>query len=220
MKVHSGFLVLAVVLALTAPAQASTAVEFAGTIDPLDFSAGAASDTPTMSVVRAFFDDDGRDLARFSCYEGDLRNLKTRKVVGVGVDCLWIAGITDTTSGNTGVDEPPFGPILNTVDLSAAIDAVTFFFYPGGYYVADGNTTVRPFFQGVGNGDGFTHITGSFPGATDYVVAGTGKFSKFPGKAKVRLSGTVDLSQAPRIRFSCLFITDNGKPGKGQIRNR
>ena len=72
MRVHSGFLVLAVVLTLTAPAQANIAVEFAGTIDPLDFSAGVASDTPTMSVVRAFFDDAalsrGRDLAKFSCY--------------------------------------------------------------------------------------------------------------------------------------------------------
>jgi len=221
----SGFLVVAVVLALAVPAQANIAVEFAGTINPLDFSGGAGSDTATMSVVRAFFSAplESRNLGDFLCYEGDLRDLKTEKVVGVGVDCLWIAPIDDTTSGNTVAGQPPFGAIQNTADLSPAIDAVTFFFYPGGYYVADGNTTVRPFFRGVGNGDGFTHITGSVPGATDYVVAGTGKFSKFPGNAKVRLSGAVDLSQffsiinPFQIRFTCLFITDNGKPGKGQI---
>lgn len=190
-------------LGLALPVQADIAVKFAGDIAP-DTSLSNKSN----AVVNAFFDDpelaDGRSRGDFACFEGDLVSLVTRRRVGTGVDCLRIAGVPDTTMAMT-----PLGDIANTADLSAAIDAITFFFLPGGYLVNDGLTTVRPFFSGIGDGDGaVSHITGSFPGLESGVVAGTGRFAKWVGKAKVRLSGSVDLLNPPNTFFSCIFVIE------------
>ncbi|MGB3563918.1 MAG: hypothetical protein WBH85_10975 [Thermoanaerobaculia bacterium] len=212
------------VLALAVPAQADIAVKFVG-----ELTAGNLS--PEISAaVTDFFSSNPQNQADFACYEGDLVHLETRNVVGVGVDCLRPSTLVDTTSGipTPVITQPNFNtlPLVNTANVSVAIEAVTFFFFPGGHIVTTGFTTVRPFFVDVGDGDGttvettVTHMTGSFPGAGPTVIEASGRFSNLEDTARVRLSGTVDLSQfAPpgstRIFFSCLFVIENGK-GKGQ----
>lgn len=106
----------------------------------------------------------------------------------------------------------------NSINLSVAIDAVTFFFLPGGRIVRDGNTSVRPFFEGVGDGDGTadegsaTHITGSVPGKAPTIVAAKGIYRKLKNRRNVRLSGAVNLRWPDsRVFFSCIFVIQNGK---------
>lgn len=200
-------------LALALPAHADIPVKFFGALVADELSPKYAY------VVDKFFENDpkGRDRNSFLCYEGQLLSLYNGRKVGVGVDCLNLGPVEDTTTGDT----PNFGTVENTIDLSVAIDAVTFFFLPGGYIVSDGNTTVRPFFNGVGNGDGspgegsVTHLTGSIPGKTPTIVAATGIYRKLIDRGNVRLSGAVDVSQfAPPdstlMFFSCIFVIQKG----------
>lgn len=197
------------ILALALPAHADIAVKFFGEIEKDQLS------PKFKAVVDNFFDNDSRVREGFFCYQGDLLDLQNGRKVGTGVDCLSIAGIDDHTTGDTDTDPlpPDFGQLSNTADVSAAVDAVTFFFLPGGYIVSDGLTTVRPFFEGIGNGDGtddegmVTHITGSVPGQTPNIVAATGRFSRLADTGNVRLSGAVNLGDAPDVLFlSCLFV--------------
>lgn len=190
-------------LAITVPAYADIPIKFFGDLVADELSPKYAK------VVDKFFENDPRDREDFACFEGNLLSLFHGGKVGVGVDCLNLGQIPDTTTGDT----PNFGTIVNTLDASVAIDAVTFFFLPGGYLVSDGNTSVRPFFQGVGNGDGtpgagsVTHMTGSIPGKTPTVVAATGFYRKLKNGGNVRLSGAVNLGLPDgRVFFSCLFV--------------
>lgn len=202
-----------ILLALALPAQADIAVKFFGDIKPDQLSPKYAQ------VVDEFFDNDEDERLRtdFNCFQGDLLDLQNGRKVGVGVDCLSVAGVGDTTTGVV----PGFGTVANTIDLSAVIDAVTFFFLPGGHIVSDGFTTVRPFFAGVGDGDGtdnegsVTHISGSIPGEAPSIVAATGRFSELENTGNVRLSGAVNLSLPSSTFFSCLFVIQNG-PGRAQ----
>jgi hypothetical protein len=194
------------ILALPLPVYADIPLKFVG-----DLTADALS-PQYEAVVNDFFDNDPRSRGDFQCFEGNLLNLHNGKKVGVGVDCLSVAGIADTTSGDTTGGTPDFGLVQNTVNLSAAIDAVTFFFLPRGHLVSDGLTTVRPFFEGIGNGDGtagegsVTHLTGSIPGEAPTIVDGSGPFTKLVGVGNVRLSGAVNLSLPSSTFFSCLFV--------------
>ena len=216
MKQTGIFLTAFGLLLVAVTAHADKAVKFSG-----DLVADAL--TPKYAkVVDKFFSKDARGREAFACFQGDLLSLHKGQKVGVGVDCLSIAIIEDTTSGDTTGGTPDFGPIANTADASAAIDAVTFFFFPGGRLISDGSTTVRPFFVGVGNGDGtsgegsVTHMTGSIPGETPSVVAGTRRFRKLANKGNVRLSGAVNLGLEGSIFFSCLFViqdNDGHVPG-------
>lgn len=218
------FVIALAALALVVPAQADIAVRFVG-----DLVAGNLSPETEAEVLEFFDEEDLADLS-FACYEGDLEDLETGRVVGIGVDCLRPEVLGDTTSGATTPVFPPalLSPVANTIDASAAITAVTFFFFPGGHIVSEGRTSVRPFFEGVGDGDGatvattVTHLTGSFPGTASTVTDASGRFSKLVGRARVRLSGAVDLSQFDplgsgntRVFFNCLFVIKHGK-GKGQ----
>jgi hypothetical protein len=187
-------------------AQADKAVKFSGDLVP------DALRPRYARVVDKFFKDDARGREEFACFQGDLLSLHKGQKIGVGVDCLRIAVIDDTTSGDTTGGMPDFGMIANTIDASVAIDAVTFFFFPGGHLVSDGWTTVRPFFAGIGNGDGtpdegsVSHLTGSIPGEAPTVVAASGRFSKLVNKGNVRLSGAVNLGLEGSLFFSCLFV--------------
>ncbi len=195
------------ILALALSAHADIAVKFFGELEKDQLS------PQFNAVVDNFFDNDSRVRDDFFCYQGDLLDLQNGRKVGIGVDCLSIAQIEDTTTGIAVPDPPNLGLLSNTVNASAAVDAVTFFFLPGGYIVSDGLTTVRPFFADIGNGDGtadegsVTHITGSVPGQTPNIVAATGRFSRLTNTGNVRLSGAVNLGNAPDVVFlSCLFV--------------
>ena len=116
------------------------------------------------------------------------------------------------------------------------IDAVTFFFFPGGHIVADGYTTVRAIFDDIGNGlDGngeagvlvqITHLTASIPGKQSNIVDASGRFRGLVGTGHVRLSGAVntddffidnndiDPNTNNPMAFSCYFAFSNGGRGR------
>jgi hypothetical protein len=190
------FVLALAVLVSAVPVQADIPVIFRGTIAPTDFT-DPAVDGARAAYVKGFFADDPRSLSDFACFKAGLFDPASGDRVGTAFDCL----------GITAIDEAPNG---NTADVSLQIDAVTFFFLKGrGRIVADGMTSVRPFFSGVGNGDGaVTHITGSFPGNTPGVVAATGEFTGLVGRADVRLSGAVNLGLSNGVFFSCIFVIE------------
>lgn len=210
--------VFIVTLVLAVPATADIAFKLDG-----ELMAGELSEE-TQAVVDAFFanlpDDDDREQSDFACFEGDLVNLETGRVVGIGVDCLWVIGApADNTPGVATIDDGDG----NQIAISPQIDAVTFFFLRGGYFISDGLTTVRPFFVGIGDGDGrYTHMTGSMPGDTPSIVHATGRFRSTAGRDSVRLSGAVNTSRLFTdgiIDFNCMFVVENGR-GKGQGNGR
>ena len=196
MKRRIIFILALSILTPALPVQADIPVIFRGTIAPTDFT-DPAVDGGRAAFVRGFFANDPRSLGDFACFKAGLFDPASGKRVGAAFDCL----------GITAVDEKPNG---NTADVSLQIDAVTFFFLNGrGRIVADGMTSVRPFFAGVGNGDGaVTHMTGSFPGNAPGVVAATGEFKRLVGRADVRLSGAVNLGLSNGVFFSCIFVIE------------
>jgi len=212
-------------------AQADIAVEFgrgAEKLTVLDFSGDVSE---RQQVVIDFFDDDPRDLASFLCYESELRGLENRARRGVGIDCLAISPVLSIPLMGALGDEhgTPGGPV-NGDALSPQIDAVTFFFFQGGHIVADGLTTVRPIFDGVGDGltggagpfGAITHITGSFPGYDSNIVDASGRFEELAGRARVRLSGAVNTDtffteDGNPMAFSCYFTIMNGNRGRSGI---
>jgi hypothetical protein len=189
LKMSLPILTLALLAAVAVPADAAIAVRFIGTADGNDFSALSLSQ---MEEIEHFFEAPNlakdRTLGDFACFVLPLEDLQSNATIGVGADCLAI-----TPSGD-----------------GAEIDAVTFFFFPAGTIVADGMTSVRPFFEDIGDGDGaVTHITGSFPADTGPggIVHGTGEFEGAKG-GRARLSGAVNLGLESGVYFSCLFVLD------------
>ncbi|MCK5276219.1 MAG: hypothetical protein KAR37_16310 [Alphaproteobacteria bacterium] len=130
------------------------------------------------------------DLEGFGCFEIDLVDPSSGVVVGTGVDCL---------------APTPVGPEGNVFD-AIEVEAFSFFILPGGAFVSNGLTSVRAFLPGIGDGDGFTHVTGSLPEQNN-ILAATGQFKD---KGSTRVSGAVDLSQfgAGIVAFNCLWIVD------------
>jgi len=190
-------------LLLAAPAQADLAVQLGGTALANDFSDLTMAQ---QQVIEDFFADPdlagGRVLEDFLCYVLPLEDLESGVSIGTGADCLRIFDVAEDAT-----------PGVSTPAISPMIDAVTFFFLPGGHFTADGLTSVRPFFTGVGDAGGeVTHMTGSIPASSgpSGIVDGSGRFDGSTGK--VRLSGAVNLSDfftaGNPIFFSCLFIAD------------
>lgn len=122
------------------------------------------------------------------CFNVDLVDVKTGRVIGSAIDCL--SSISSSISDN-----------------GLMLTGTTFFFFPGGTLISQGLTTVQPVLHGSSS---FTHITGAIPSAGDNsVIWGDGKFKNAAGP--VRLSGAVDLSQLDSdglITFDCVFIID------------
>jgi hypothetical protein len=200
-------MVLGVALLLAAPVHAGIAVQMEGTATANAFSA-LSSDQ--QQVIADFFANPstakGRVLEDFLCYVLPLADLESGATIGTGADCLRIFGVEE--DGTPGVTDPAISPM---------IDAVTFFFLPGGHFTADGMTTVRPFYAGVGDAGGeVTHLTGSIPASSgpSGIVGGSGEFAGAAGK--VRLSGAVNLSNffsdGNPIFFSCLFVAEMKSP--------
>ena len=175
----------------SASAHADMALKFFGTANGGDLSELAIDLMADTGVVVS---------GDFDCFELPVFDVESNNQVGIGVDCLNI--FAGDASG-------------------AMIEAITFFFLPRGTLVNHGCTSVRPFFEGVGD-SGVTHMTGSIGpaefGGTNPPAAGecegangiaytTKGMSKFSDGA-VRLSGAVNLSNlgSDEITFSCLFV--------------
>lgn len=134
------------------------------------------------------FEEFGLDPIGATCFDVDLIDAKTGKVIGNAIDCL-----SDITSSMT--------------DNGLKLTGTTFFFFPGGTLISQGLTTVQPVLHGSAD---FTHTTGAVPSPSDNgVIYGDGKFKNAAGP--VRLSGAVNLSALESdglITFDCVFIID------------
>jgi hypothetical protein len=134
------------------------------------------------------FEDFGLTPVDATCFDVDLIDAKTGKVIGLASDCL-----SDISSSVT--------------DNGLKLTGTTFFFFPGGTLISRGLTTVQPKLHGSAD---FTHITGAVPSSSDNgVIYGDGKFKNAEGP--VRLSGAVNLSMLASdglITFDCVFIID------------
>ncbi len=122
-----------------------------------------------------------------TCFDMNLIDAKTGNVIGNGSDCL------------SSVE--PSGDGLK-------LTATTFFYFPGGTLISEGQVTVQPVTTGSTE---FTHITGAMPSPYENNVRyGDGKFNKANGS--VRLSGAVNMSaltpEGGFIVFDCVFILD------------
>ena len=123
-------------------------------------------------------------IADALCYQAELVDAHTDRVIGSGIDCL---------------------ENIQMVGGGISLDRTTFFHFPQGELVASGVTTVAPV---TGGSPGFTHVVGDIPApGTNSIVDGTRRFSGATGS--VRLSGAVDLSGFPAATgFNCIFVID------------
>jgi hypothetical protein len=123
-----------------------------------------------------------------ACFDMDLVDAKTGRVIGSGSDCL-----SD----------------VEFVDTGVTLTATSFFHFPGGTLVSQGLVTVQPKLHGL---EGYTHVTGAAPSPNENnVIYGDRKFRNAAGS--VRLSGLVDMSkfafgEGDPIVFDCVFIID------------
>ena len=120
------------------------------------------------------------------CFDMDLVDAKTGRVIGSGSDCL--SAIKQFENGGM------------------SLTATSFFHFRSGTLVSQGLVTVQPKLHGL---DEFTHVTGAAPSPSENnVIYGDGRFKDASGS--VRLSGLVNLSRlgSGYIDFDCVFIID------------
>jgi hypothetical protein len=133
----------------------------------------------------AILDADQVTIDNALCFDLDLVDPESGRVIGQATDCLLN---------------------ISEVDPGLFIEAATFFHFPEGSIVAAGMTTVQPT---TGGSTPVTHITGSIPTPDENsVLHGTNRFSNASGE--VRLSGAVNLTNVDsgEITFDCLFVLD------------
>jgi hypothetical protein len=129
------------------------------------------------------------DGVDYLCFDVDLVNPATERIIGPATDCLELGSIV------------PIGD-----DGGFGINNLTFFGLPGGTVVSLSRTTIQPVED---PSQGPTHITGEVaPGDNIITHLSTGRFENATGNT--RLSGQVDMSLFGDgiITFDCLFIVD------------
>ncbi len=129
------------------------------------------------------------DGVEMNCFDVDLVDAASGRIIGGGTDCLDLNSIEPDPSGGAGFS------ISNT----------QFFHLPGGMIKTSMRTTVQPVLEGS---PGITHITGSI-GDEMNIVAGTGRYRDAEGT--VRLTGAADLARLGGeniITFDCIFRID------------
>ena len=130
----------------------------------------------------------------FVCFEMPLVAVSTNIVLGTGVDCLrWDAPGFIFPDGPATVGD-------NVTSNTMTVTVFSFFVMRGGTLVNFGTTSIQPFVTTFG--DGFiggnpanpqaTHMTGAIPNGIDSFVAGTGRFTRASGHARV--SGAVSVN--------------------------
>ncbi len=128
------------------------------------------------------------DGIQMDCFDVDIVDPATGRVIGHGSDCLDL--------GSIGGGDP-------TIE-GFAINNTQFFHLDGGFVKSLVRTTIQPVLDGSSVGN--THITGDVPGGE--ILEGTGRFSRLEGGV-ARLSGAVDMSQFFSdniITFNCIFV--------------
>ena len=127
------------------------------------------------------------------CFDVPLVDLATGETMGMGTDCLDVAG----------PDE------CGALQVSAT---TIFQFDPMNYLIATGETSVQP--TTFGSPDA-THITGAIPASTggENIEAGAGIYEDATGT--VRLSGAVNMAELEtkgEATFDCLWVMDVTAP--------
>lgn len=192
-------------LAMTAPAKADRKLlQFLGEAEHIGdlaaANAAAGTDIDELDVLNeAGVALPGNPAAFLGCHKVPLLDMKTKKELGSGIDCLY--GIT------------------------GGVAAVSFFILPGGSIVSAGLTSLGPFTAGVGDnpvvpGDNTSpspiFVTGSIPDLTmNSIVTGTGQFTDAEGTARV--SGAVfpgPLVDGSNFWFNCLWEVNVERRGK------
>ena len=127
------------------------------------------------------------DGIEMDCFDIDIIDPGTGRVIGEGTDCLDLASITGDPLGGEGF----------------ALSNTQFFHLRGGFVKSSLRTTIQPVVEASSAGN--THITGDAPGGE--ILEGTGRFRGLEGGV-ARLSGAVDLSQFDSniITFNCIFV--------------
>ena len=131
---------------------------------------------------------DGRPM---ECFDLDVIDPRTGRVIGEGSDCLDLNDIAG---------DPTTGPF--------AISNIQFFHLQGGFVKSSLRTTISPVVEASSPGN--THITGDAPGGA--ILEGTGRFRRLEGGV-ARLSGAVNMSQFFSnniITFNCIFVLSPG----------
>ena len=134
---------------------------------------------------------ENRDIGGITmdCFDVDITDPVSGRILGTGTDCLDLASIT------------PIGD-----DGGFTINNTQFFHLPEGTIVTEIVTTIQP----VGAGSpGVTHVTGAVSAdGGNQVVDGDRRYSNAEGR--VRLNGGVDMSLfgANIITFDCVFRID------------
>ncbi|TET99691.1 MAG: hypothetical protein E3J23_04290 [Candidatus Stahlbacteria bacterium] len=127
-------------------------------------------------------DGDGK-LDEANCFDIEMVDLTTNKVIGTATDCL---------------------SNVKKVGDGLALVGTTYFNFENGTIVSRGNTSVQP---ATHEYKGVTHITGAAPSGGNDIISGTGEFEGATGS--VRLSGMVDMSNTMDeniIKFDCIFV--------------
>ncbi len=121
------------------------------------------------------------------CFDLDVIDPRTGRVIGEGSDCLDLNSIVGDPLGGEGF----------------ALSNTQFFHLRGGFVKSSLRTTIQPVVEASSAGN--THITGDAPGGE--ILEGTGRFRGLEGGV-ARLSGAVDLSQFDSniITFNCIFV--------------
>jgi hypothetical protein len=124
-----------------------------------------------VGVTRPIPPIGGTGTEEGNCFNGELTDLRTGKVVGTGMYCL------------TNVE---------TMDQALALTATTVFDFRDGTLVSRNRTTVQPVTDGS---PAATHITGAIPAPLTQTILpdyGTGRFKNVSGS--VRQAGALDMS--------------------------
>ncbi len=132
------------------------------------------------------------DGVQMDCFDIDVIDPATGRVIGAGTDCLDLGSIAG--------GDPAAGE-------GFAMNNTQFFDLQGGSVKSRLRTTIQPVVDASSPGN--THITGDAPGGA--IVEGTGRFKRLNGGV-ARLSGAVDMSQFFSdniITFNCIFVLSN-----------
>ena len=120
-----------------------------------------------------------------TCFQVDLINLESGRVIGSGADCL--------------TNIQPLGAGVSLTDY-------TIFDFPSGSIVSQSEVSIQP--AQMAGFPQVSHLTGSHPMPWDNnVLMGTRRFRNATGQ--VRLSGGVDMSKLAsdgQITFDCIFV--------------
>jgi hypothetical protein len=181
----------AVATALVLPSFGAEALANGGSADPRLVLQLLGSDVAEERDIPPINDSGGALLTdKGLCFDVDLLNLRTGKMIGTATDCLAL------------LEEQGDGVVLV---------GTTIFNMPGGSFTSRGVTTVEPIadHSQVPSSSAATHTTGSIPEEppVNNVIAGSGRFADF--EASVRLSGAVNMSQLDSdgiIAFDCVFV--------------